>query len=93
VLGEASAVVPLVLGGIGRSRFLTRFLLEKGMVVNLIEHPAVPINGSRLRLQVMADHTHSQLDAFVKTLRECAPLADAELAAINASRNAEDVLM
>jgi glycine C-acetyltransferase len=93
VLGEPSAVVPLVLGGIGRSRFLTRFLLEKGMVVNLIEHPAVPINGSRLRLQVMADHTHAQLDAFVQTLRECVPLADAELAAINANRSAEDVLI
>jgi glycine C-acetyltransferase len=93
VLGEPSAVVPLVLGGIGRSRFLTRFLLEKGMVVNLIEHPAVPINGSRLRLQVMADHTHSQLDAFARTLQECVPLADAELVAINATRRAEDVLI
>jgi glycine C-acetyltransferase len=93
VLGQPSAVVPLVLGGIGRSRFLTRFLLEQGMVVNLVEHPAVPMKGSRLRLQVMADHTHVQLDAFTNTLRQCAPMADAELAAINATRSTEETLI
>jgi len=85
--------VPLVLGGIGRSRFLTRFMLEQGMVVNLVEHPAVSMKGSRLRLQVMADHTHEELDAFTRTLRQCAALADGELAAINATRGLEASLI
>jgi len=93
VLGNPSAVVPLVLGGIGRSRFLTRFMLEQGMVVNLVEHPAVSMKGSRLRLQVMADHTHDELDAFTKTLRQCAAMADGELAAINATRGLEASLI
>lgn len=93
VLGRPSAVVPLVVGGIGRSRFLTRFMLEHGMVVNLIEHPAVSMNGSRLRLQIMADHSIEQLDAFVATLGQCAPLADAELATINAERSPTDALI
>jgi glycine C-acetyltransferase len=93
VLGRPSAVVPLLVGALGRSRFLTRFALEKGMVVNLIEHPAVPLKSSRLRLQVMADHHTSQLDAFVATLGECAQLADDALGAINAARSPQDALI
>jgi glycine C-acetyltransferase len=86
-------VVPLVAGGIGRSRLLTRFVLEAGMLVNLVEHPAVSRKGSRLRLQVMADHQAEQLDALVQVLRQCKPRADAELAAINAPRGADEQLI
>jgi len=93
VLGRPSAVVPLVAGGIGRSRLLTRFVLEAGMLVNLVEHPAVSRKGSRLRLQVMADHQPEQVDALVQVLRQCKPLADAELAGINATRGADEQLI
>jgi len=93
VLGRPSAVVPLVAGGIGRSRLLTRFVLEAGMLVNLVEHPAVSRKGSRLRLQVMADHQAEQIDALVHVLRQCKPQADAELAAINATRGADEQLI
>lgn len=86
VLGLPSAVVPLVVGGIGRSRLLTRFMLAGGMLVNLVEHPAVPRDASRLRLQIMADHTFEQIDQLAAVLAEASRLASEELARINLTR-------
>lgn len=62
VLGEPSAIVPVILGGTALSRLATRYALEVGALVNLVEHPAVSMNSCRWRLQVMADHTGGQLD-------------------------------
>ena len=86
VLGEPSAVVPVVVGAVARSRLLAREVLAGGMLVNLVEHPAVPRNASRLRLQVMADHTPEQIRRFMAVLASASVQADAELARINASR-------
>lgn len=86
VLGLPSAVVPVVVGGIAHSRLLTRFMLAGGMLVNLIEHPAVPRDASRLRLQIMADHTHAQIDRLVAVLAEAGRQAGDELARINEAR-------
>lgn len=65
VLGEPSAIVPVVIGDGALSRLMTRTALDLGAVVNLVEHPAVARNGARWRLQVMADHEVQDLDAFV----------------------------
>jgi glycine C-acetyltransferase len=65
VLGEPSAIVPVVLGDVALSRMTTRHALEGGALVNLVEHPAVPLNGCRWRLQVMADHTGDHVDRMV----------------------------
>ena len=89
VLGDAGALVPVVLGGMGRSRLIQRSLLQKGVVTNLVEYPAVPRNASRLRLQFMADHTPEHIDFLVRTLGEAAQEADAALADINQTRPAE----
>lgn len=86
VLGLPSAVVPLVVGGIGRSRLLTRFMLAGGMLVNLVEHPAVARDASRLRLQIMADHTFEQIDRFAEVLADASRQATDELCRINQTR-------
>ena len=54
--------MPVVLGDSALSRLATRYALEVGALVNLVEHPAVSMNTCRWRLQVMADHTDGQLD-------------------------------
>lgn len=79
VMGDPSAIVPVVLGNSSRSRFITRFTLERGGLVNLVEFPAVAKNASRFRLQVMAGHTREQIHRFVKILCEATSEADAML--------------
>ena len=66
VRGAPSAIVPVVLGGCAISRIITREVLQRGALVNLIEYPAVPRNGCRWRLHVMADHSPDEIEAFVK---------------------------
>lgn len=66
VLGEPSAIVPVVLGSNALSRLITRHALSHGAVVNLVEYPAVSRNTCRWRIQVMADHTAEQIDSFIQ---------------------------
>ncbi len=66
VLGEASAVVPVLLGEHALARRLTRAAIAAGALVDLIEHPAVSRGGSRWPLMVMADHTAAQIDTMVE---------------------------
>lgn len=65
ILGEPSAIVPVILGSNSQSRVMTREILNEGALVNLVEFPAVSKNSCRWRLQVMSEHTTSQLDRFV----------------------------
>ncbi len=60
--GRAQRHRPSDPGGTALSRLATRYALEVGALVNLVEHPAVSMNTCRWRLQVMADHTGGQLD-------------------------------
>lgn len=69
VLGRPSAVVPVVVGDVAYGRILTKHVLKRGAIVNLVEYPAVSAKSSRLRLQVMADHTPDDLTEFVSILR------------------------
>lgn len=76
LIGEPSAIVPVVLGDTRISRLITRRTLELGGLVNLVEYPAVAKNGSRHRLQVMANHTEEQIDRFVDILLQASEYAD-----------------
>lgn len=75
VLGTPSAIVPTVLGDVALSRLATRFALEAGALVNLVEHPAVPRNGCRWRLQAMADHEPGHVERLVTAAVEARRLA------------------
>ena len=65
ILGEPSPIVPAILGNSALSRLATRYALDGGALVNLAEHPAVPMNACRWRLQVMADHNPVQIGRMV----------------------------
>lgn len=57
VLGDPSAVVPVLIGATATARLACREVLDAGVLVNLVEYPAVGVRAARLRLQVQADHT------------------------------------
>ncbi|HVT48346.1 MAG TPA: pyridoxal phosphate-dependent aminotransferase family protein [Vicinamibacterales bacterium] len=67
-LGATSPIVPVVVGNTAVTRLVTRSSAEAGLLVNLVEWPAVPVNGTRLRLQVMATHSREQCVAAADIL-------------------------
>jgi glycine C-acetyltransferase len=44
---------------------MTRAVLARGALVNLVEHPAISRRSGRWRLQVMVDHTEAHVDKMV----------------------------
>ena len=79
VLGKESAIVPVILGDNGMSRLITKYTLENGGIVNLVEYPAVSKNTCRWRLQVMANHTEEQIRRFVDIATSAREFAVREL--------------
>jgi 7-keto-8-aminopelargonate synthetase-like enzyme len=63
--GEPSAIVPVPLGDESFARLVSSRLPGRGVIANLVEFPAVAKGSARLRLQVMAKHTHRHVDRFV----------------------------
>lgn len=78
VLGRPTPIIPVVVGDTALGRVLTKHTLQLGAVVNLVEYPAVSAKRARLRVQMMADHTLEQLDAFAEILVEARALSEAE---------------
>lgn len=70
VMGAPSAIIPVLLGGMRKSRLIARQTLRNGGLINLVEYPAVSRRNSRFRLQVMASHTTSQLDRFLAIIQQ-----------------------
>ncbi|MCO5196138.1 MAG: hypothetical protein M9930_23005, partial [Anaerolineae bacterium] len=68
--GAPSAIIPVLLGGMRKSRLIARQTLRNGGLINLVEYPAVSRRNSRFRLQVMASHTTSQLDRFLAIIQQ-----------------------
>ncbi|HEU0301123.1 MAG TPA: aminotransferase class I/II-fold pyridoxal phosphate-dependent enzyme [Longimicrobium sp.] len=69
-LGDPSPVVPVVVGTAPVARVAARMIFERGVFVNLVEYPAVPIRGSRFRMQVMAGHSPEQARAAAAVVAE-----------------------
>ena len=77
-LGIPSAIVIVPIGDEAVARVATRNLVERDVLVNVFEFPAVAVGAARFRLQVMATHDEQQV-------REAAPVV---VEAIQAARNA-----
>ncbi|TXM63985.1 pyridoxal phosphate-dependent aminotransferase family protein [Methylobacterium sp. WL12] len=85
VLGKSSAIVPVILGDNAISRLITHHTLKNGGITNLVEYPAVRRNTSRWRLQVMANHTKTQIDRFIDIAVDARTVANEQLEHINKS--------
>jgi len=87
VLGKPSAVVPMLIGDVLLARLMTRYAVDFGGIVNLVEHPAVARNACRWRLQVMADHTDEQIDAMVEIAAKAREMAEMHIEWLSANDN------
>jgi len=56
-LGAPSAIVIVPVGDEAVARVAARLLVDRGVLVNVFEFPAVAIGAARFRLQMMAAHT------------------------------------
>ncbi len=68
VLGDPSPIVPVKVGAEGQARLASHKLNQLGAIANLVEYPAVPQGGARFRVQVMADHSHAEIDLLVERM-------------------------
>jgi glycine C-acetyltransferase len=69
-IGSPSPVVPVAVGDAPVARLAARTIFERGVFVNLVEYPAVPLRGSRYRMQVMAGHTPGQARAAASVVAD-----------------------
>jgi glycine C-acetyltransferase len=83
-MGDPSPVVPVVVGDAPVARVAAKMIFERGVFMNLVEYPAVPIRGSRFRLQVMAGHSQEQARAAAAVvagaIHEARQIVDGEYA-------------
>jgi glycine C-acetyltransferase len=69
VMGDPSAIVPVIAGDEALGRLASRRFPELGIVANLVEYPAVAKGSARFRLQVMPNHTAENVVDVAKSLR------------------------
>ncbi len=67
---EGWAVIPVILGSSERAVLASNRLLERGVNVQPIVHPAVEEGAARLRFFLCADHTEDQIRAAVDTVAQ-----------------------
>lgn len=77
-LGDPSPIVPVRVGTEGQARIASNRLNQFGAIANLVEYPAVPQGGARFRVQVMANHTHQEIDVLIESMVSAMHLAEAD---------------
>lgn len=78
VIGNPSAIVPVLVGDEALARMVSRRLPELGVIANLVEYPAVAKGNARFRLQMMPIHSAEDVDELVTRLRTAVDLCQAE---------------
>ncbi|HTN74462.1 MAG TPA: pyridoxal phosphate-dependent aminotransferase family protein [Pirellulaceae bacterium] len=70
VLGEAGAIVSVLIGDIEKTFFAGKWLFDRGFYVQSATYPAVPITEGLLRIQVNANHADEDIDRLLAALGE-----------------------
>lgn len=70
VLEGNHPIVPVMLGDAAKTQEMSKKLLERGLYVVGLWFPVVPENTARLRFQISAAHSKTQLDQAIKILAE-----------------------
>lgn len=73
---DGHAILPIIVGDSLKAAVLTNLMLERGVNVLPIIHPAVPNKAARLRFFVTAAHTREQIDTTLDILKEELPRTD-----------------
>jgi glycine C-acetyltransferase len=67
-----SQILPLIIGAAEKCMVFSEHLLQKGIFVQGIRPPTVPEGTSRLRITLMATHTHDHLHRALRAFEEAA---------------------
>jgi glycine C-acetyltransferase len=78
LIGNPSAIVPVIVGDEALARRVSRLLPALGVVANLVEFPAVAKGNARFRFQVMPSHTDQNLADVVDRFCNAVQAAKAE---------------
>ena len=65
-----TAIIPLIVPEWMDIRRASRMFHEKGIFVNSIEYPAVPVTQQRFRISIMATHSGNDIDRLTRAVRE-----------------------
>jgi 7-keto-8-aminopelargonate synthetase-like enzyme len=71
IYGDPSAIVAVKMGSEPLARLVSRRLHDAGLLANLVEYPAVGKGAARFRMQVMAKHTHDNIEKSVEIMARC----------------------
>ncbi len=69
-LDSSTPIIPVVLKDAARALAVSEALRFKGIFVQAIRPPTVPVNTARLRVTVMATHTQGDLDKLLDAIKE-----------------------
>ena len=78
VIGNPSAVVPVLVGDEALARMASRRLPELEVIANLVEYPAVAKGNARFRLRMMPSHTAENVKELASRLRTAVDLVQGE---------------
>jgi 8-amino-7-oxononanoate synthase len=68
-MDSSTPIIPILVKEPSRASAMSRQLLEKGIFVQAIRPPTVPVGSARLRLTVTALHTREDLDQLLNAFR------------------------
>lgn len=69
-------IIPIIIGDAYETMRICGELLEKGIFIQGIRPPSVPVGTSRLRLTITARHTKEQMDRALVAIREVCEIND-----------------
>jgi glycine C-acetyltransferase len=78
VIGDPSAIVPVLVGDEALARMVSRRLPELEVIANLVEYPAVAKGNARFRLQMMPTHSAENVRELAARLRRAVDLTQGE---------------
>jgi 7-keto-8-aminopelargonate synthetase-like enzyme len=70
VLGDTSAIISVLVKDRARAFQAGKWLFDRGFYVQSVTYPAVPVNGSVLRIQVNANHPLEAIDGLLAAMGE-----------------------
>jgi len=70
IIGKPTQIVPVLIGHERVARHIFRHVYNEGLMINLIEFPAVPKGKAIFRFQLMATHKEEEIDRAIHIIRE-----------------------
>jgi glycine C-acetyltransferase len=84
-----AAIIPLRVPAAMNMRRMAYGFHKRGIFVNSVEYPAVPVSQQRFRVSIMATHTREDIDRLVEAVAEVWKIEARNCEALDEQKNAE----